>query len=82
MRKLVFIALFFCVRICLPAAAFSQVSGNQTKPLSALEQALVANTKAIPEAQKNKNVGFLKHALTDDFLAVGSEGHFTIRTKS
>ena len=75
MRKLVFVALFFCLLLCLPAAAFSQVSGNQTKPLSALEQALVANTKAIAEAQKSKNVSFLKHSLTDDFLAVGSEGH-------
>jgi hypothetical protein len=44
------------------------------KPLSPLEQTLVDNTRAIPEAQKTKNAGFLKRTLTDDFRSVGSEG--------
>ncbi len=70
MRKLVFIVCLFC----FSAAGFAQVSGNPAKPLSPLEQALFANTKAIPEAQKSKNVDFLKRVLTDDFVAVGSEG--------
>src|SRR5258708_39702715 len=70
MRKLGFIACFFCFSI----AAFAQASGNQPKPLTPLEQYLIDNTKAIPEAQKAKDVAFLKRTLTDDFLAVGSEG--------
>jgi len=75
MRKLAFIACLFCSSIAsFSIASFAQVSGNQAKPLSPLEQALIANTKAIPEAQKAKDVMFLKRALTDDFLAVGSEG--------
>ena len=48
--------------------------GNASKPLSPLEQTLIANTKAVPEAQKSKNVDFLKRTLTDDFVFVGSEG--------
>src|SRR5690349_18912437 len=69
MRKLVFIGCLFCFSL----NAFTQ-SGNQTKPMTPLEQSLIANTQAIPEAQKAKDVAFLKRALTDDFLAVGSEG--------
>ena len=71
MRKLVFIAWLLSLSI----VGFAQTSGNQAKPLSPLEQTLVTNTKAIPEAQKTKDVAFLKRILTDDFLAVGSEGH-------
>lgn len=70
MRKLVLIGCLFC----LSTAGLAQAPGNQTKPLSPLEQTLTANSKAIPEAQKAKNVDFLKRTLTDDFVAVGSEG--------
>jgi hypothetical protein len=70
MRKLVFIASLFCFSI----AGWAQPSSNPAKPLSPLEQTLMANTKAIPEAQKTKNVDLLKRTLTDDFVAVGSEG--------
>jgi hypothetical protein len=55
-------------------AAFAQTLGHQSKPLSPLEQTLIANTNAVPEAQKSRNVDFLKHTLTDDFMSVGSEG--------
>jgi hypothetical protein len=70
MRNSAFIA---CV-IFSSVLTFSQSAGNVPKPLSPLEQALIANTKAVPEAQKSKNVDFLKHTLTDDFVLVGSEG--------
>ena len=62
--------------LCLAFAAPGFVSGadNASKPLSPLEQALIANTNAVPEAQKSKNVDFLKRTLTDDFVSVGSEG--------
>jgi hypothetical protein len=74
MRKLGFIICLFCCSIAFSVSSFGQASGNQTKPLSPLEQTLIANTKAIPEAQKAKDVPFLKRTLTDDFVAVGSEG--------
>jgi hypothetical protein len=61
------LAIFFVVA---SLSAFAQA----TKPLSPLEQALIDNTKAIPEAQKTKNADFLKRTLTDDFRVVGSEG--------
>ena len=48
---------------------------ESAKPLSPLEQTLIANTKAVREAQKTKNVDFLKRTLTDDFVSVGSEGN-------
>jgi hypothetical protein len=64
--------IFVTCLLCLSAIAFAQ--RNVSKPLSPLEQALIANTKAVPEAQKSKNVDFLKRTLTDDFVFVGSEG--------
>jgi hypothetical protein len=75
MRKLVFIVCLFCLSVTgCTAAAFAQAAGDQSKPLSQLEQTLIANTKAIPEAQKAKNVDLLRRTLTNDFAAVGSEG--------
>ena len=70
MRKFCFIVWLFFFSI----AAFAQTSGHQSKPLSPLEQTLIANTNAVPEAQKSRNVDFLKRTLTDDFVSVGSEG--------
>ena len=70
MRNLGFIVCLFCLSI----AGFAQASGHQSKPLSPLEQTLIANTNAVPEAQKSRNVDFLKRTLTDDFVSVGSEG--------
>ena len=58
----------------LSLLAFAQPSANQAKPSNPLEQALIANTNAVLQAQKAKNVGFLKDSLTQDFVAVGSEG--------
>src|SRR4029077_11534339 len=71
MKYVVSISFLFCFSIF----TLAQSSGNHAKPLTPLEQTLFSNTKAIPEAQKTKDVAFLKRALTDDFLAVGSEGH-------
>ena len=70
MRTLSFMA---CL-LCLSTVGFAQVAANVPKPSSPLEQTLIASTNAVPEAQKNKNVDFLKRTLTDDFVAVGSEG--------
>ena len=70
MKKLSFIICLFYFSI----AAFAQTSGRQSKPLGPVEQTLIANTNAVPEAQKSRNVDFLKRTLTDDFVSVGSEG--------
>lgn len=70
MKKLGFIIYLFSLSIF----GFAQASGHQSKPLSPLEQTLIANTNAVPEAQKSRNVDFLKRTLTDDFVSVGSEG--------
>jgi hypothetical protein len=70
LRNLAFSACLFTFSM----AALAQVSGSSSKPLSALEQRLIANTNAVPQAQKGKDVNFLKRTLTDDFVFVGSEG--------
>jgi hypothetical protein len=70
MRTLSFIAALLSFSL----AGFAQGSGNASKPLNPLEQTLIAETNAVPEAQKTKNIDFLKHKLTDDFVLVGSEG--------
>lgn len=44
------------------------------KTFTPLEQVLVDNSKAIPEAVKTKNVDLLKRTLAEDFFIVGSEG--------
>jgi hypothetical protein len=63
----------FASLLCFSLAGFAQAPGS-AKPLSALEQTLIASSNAVPEAQKNKNADFLKRKLTDDFVFVGSEG--------
>src|SRR6476646_4346468 len=70
MRNLGFTA---CL-LCFSTPGFAQGSGKSSKPVNPLEQTLIANTNAVPEAQKSKNVDFLKRTLTDDFVSVGSEG--------
>jgi hypothetical protein len=65
---------FVACLICFSAITLAQSAGHLPKPLSPLEKALIANTKVVLEAQKTKNVDFLKHTLTDDFVFVGSEG--------
>jgi hypothetical protein len=75
MRKLVFVVCLFCFSMAgCSVVASAQASGDQSKTLSPLEQTLIASSKAIPEAQKAKNLDFLKRTLTNDFTAVGSEG--------
>jgi hypothetical protein len=70
MKSLRIVACLFSFSVI----TFAQGSGTSSKPLSPLEQTLIANTKSVPEAQKSKNVDFLKRTLTDDFVFVGSEG--------
>jgi hypothetical protein len=67
-----------CTLLCLGLSLISHslwAQATPAKPLSPLEQTLVTNSKAVPEALKTKNVDFLKRTLSEDFQEVGSEGH-------
>jgi hypothetical protein len=54
-----------------PEAAIA--SPSAAKLPSALEQQLIAFEKAVPEAQKKRDLDFYKRTLTDDFVAVGTD---------
>jgi hypothetical protein len=60
--------------LLISVGSFAQISPTSGKLLSPLDQALITNTKAILEAQKNKDADLLKRTLSDDFLQIGSEG--------
>src|SRR5882762_6679411 len=77
-------AIFLCSIAIMPALA-QQNSGatppsstdlplTNRKNLSALEQILISNTKAVPAAWKKKDADFFKRTLTDDFLEVAVDG--------
>jgi hypothetical protein len=54
---------------------FAQTSASTNpKPLSPLEQTLIANDKAMADALKQKDVAFFKRIVTDDFVGVGTDG--------
>jgi hypothetical protein len=69
------------VILLLAIGSFAQNSPTSGKLLSPLDQALITNTKAILEAQKNKDADLLKRILSDDFLQIGSEGHLHPKTE-
>jgi hypothetical protein len=81
-----FAVLVLCSAAILPAPA-QQSTGASSAPssadtlpltnrknLSPLEQTLIANTKAVPDAWKRKDADFFKRTLTDDFLEVAIDG--------
>ena len=63
---------------CLGLAAWAQTSSVQLSPL---QQTLIANAKAVLQAEKNKDVAFLTRTLTPDFALVGSEGKLHDRSE-
>jgi hypothetical protein len=58
--------------VLLSCAVFAQSS--QPKALSSQDAALIANSRAVLEAQKTKNVDALKQLLSPDFQGVNSAG--------
>src|SRR3954453_19740718 len=61
--------------LCAAGIAISQNPGGEVpKPPTPLEQTLLANNKAVSDAYKNKDVEFLKRTVTDDFVAIGTDG--------
>ncbi|HZR55524.1 MAG TPA: nuclear transport factor 2 family protein [Terriglobales bacterium] len=69
---------FILLIIFISVTAFTQSASHSSTPL---EDALLANTRAIHEAQKTKNADLLKRILSDDFVEVGSEGHLHPRAE-
>ena len=72
MRKL-FAAFVLIITACVPVAAFAQ-SNAPAKPLTPLEQTLMASEKKFVDAAKKGDLAFFKSTLTDDFSFVGFDG--------
>lgn len=66
MKKLTLILL-----LCSAVLMFGQAA---TKPLSPLEETLIAAEKSIPEAQIKRDSGALKRLLSDDYAQVSIDG--------
>jgi hypothetical protein len=83
-------AIFLCSIAIIPALARQNAGATplssadlpltNRKNLSALEQILISNTKAVPAAWKKKDADFFKRTLTDDFLEVAVDGHVYNKT--
>jgi hypothetical protein len=59
----------------LTISAFAQNPGAVTpKPLTAFEQMLIEQDKAMAQAQMKKDVDFFKRTVADDFVGVGTDG--------
>ena len=55
--------------------AFAQNPGAVThKPLTAFEQMLIEQDRALSRAQMKKDVDFFKRTVADDFMGVGTDG--------
>ena len=65
---------------CFGLAAWAQTSTNSAQA-GPLEQALIANAKAVLQAEKDKDLAFLTRTLTPDFALVGSEGKLHDRSE-
>lgn len=54
--------------------AFAQETPAPARPLTTLEESLIAQSKAVPQAEESKDTVALQRLLSDDFQQVGSEG--------
>ena len=70
--------VLFLIMLSIPFAAFSQANAP-SKPLTPLEQTLMASEKSFVEAAKKGDVGFFKRTLTDDFSFVVFDGQLADR---
>src|SRR5208337_483963 len=59
---------------CLMCFAQQTPAAADAAPLTSLEETLMAQSKAVPQAEKSKDTEALQRLLTDDFRQVGSEG--------
>jgi hypothetical protein len=49
-------------------------AATDVRPLTPLEETLITQSKALPQAEQAKDAGALQRLLSDDFQQVGSEG--------
>jgi hypothetical protein len=71
-----FCAAFLLVTLAQSAkarAADGSAVPTDSRQFTPLEQQLISFEKAMPEAQKKKDMDFYKRTLTDDFVAVGTD---------
>jgi hypothetical protein len=68
MKQAFLILLMFLSVSCMAQTAREETSSTH------LQQALIAQTQAVAQAQKSKDGDTLKRLLTDNFQQVGSEG--------
>jgi hypothetical protein len=69
-----FIVLVFLLSFSIFCRSQATGTAGGAQPLSPLEQSLLASSKVFADAQKQKDVDFFKRTLTDDFVAVGTDG--------
>jgi uncharacterized protein DUF4440 len=70
MKISLLILLFDCFLSAVPT--IGQTAGNTTQ--ASLDEQLIANTHALGQALRTKDMGFLDRTLTDDFHRVWSDG--------
>jgi hypothetical protein len=58
---------------CLNGFA-QQTTAASVHPLTALEESLIAQSRAVPQAEQAKDIAALQRLLSEDFQQVGSEG--------
>jgi len=63
----------FVIVLCFSLACLGQTAAP-AKPVSALDQDLIANSKAVFQAEKTKDIDALKRLLADHFKEVGCDG--------
>jgi hypothetical protein len=66
--------VFILIGSCLVCCAQSAPPAVGAAPLGPVEQTLIAQSRAIPQAARDKDSGALQRLLSDDFQQVGSEG--------
>ncbi len=64
---------------CLLSSVTAQTANAAAKPLSPLEQTLMAAEKSFVEAAKKGDIAFFKRTLTDDFSFVQFDGQLYSR---
>jgi hypothetical protein len=70
--------VLFFILLSAPFVAFGQANAP-SKPLTPLEQTLMASEKSFIDAAKKGDPAFLKRTLTDDFSFVGFDGQLADR---
>ncbi|MGA8150275.1 MAG: nuclear transport factor 2 family protein [Terriglobales bacterium] len=59
---------------CLCSLAQQAPDAAGARPLSPLEESLISQSRAVPQAERGKDIGTLQRLLSEDFQQVGSEG--------